>query len=263
MADESAAVVSSDFSKMKVRQAFGHAYPSTQLKVRLKYVHCFQVPDLKKELKMRGLTSGNKTELLEDFNEQSSRLIARHRIMYWRIQLHHKKKCEDASEPESKSLAPPPPKKLILNRNNSCNSETAKPVAVSKEEEPKQKSKNDVAHPEGLEMTKRLELRAKKFGVSAVSTDIKKAVRAERFGLSDNSANSITSDKTAPSVDILQKRAARFGGSVSTVMSSLENKEKLEKRKARFGTVSVTNGTSVSAADKAKERLERFKQPVK
>nr|CAH7767601.1 unnamed protein product [Callosobruchus chinensis] len=255
---------------------------------------------------MRGLsTSGNKTELLErlqravkstdsagtesvddleedllndddddhiDTNESVLESVLEDTIT------SQKRKCEDASEPESKSLAPPPPKKLILNRNNSCNSETAKPVAVSKEEEPKQKSKNDVAHPEGIRDDKsgktviklsqltakeRLELRAKKFGVSAVSTDIKKAVRAERFGLSDNSANSITSDKTAPSVDILQKRAARFGGSVSTVMSSLENKEKLEKRKARFGTVSVTNGTSVSAADKAKERLERFKQPVK
>ncbi|VEN34330.1 unnamed protein product [Callosobruchus maculatus] len=282
MADESVTVLSSDFSKMKV-------------------------PDLKKELKMRGLsTSGNKTELIERLqgavkstdsggnesvddleedllnDDDDDHIDANESVLESVLDdaiTSQKRKAEDTSKPESKSLAPPPPKKVILNRNNSCSSETAKPIAASKESEPIKESKNgDAKNAEGTKEDKsgktviklsqltakeRLELRAKKFGVSAVTTDIKKAVRAERFGLSDNSANSITSDKTAPSVDILQKRAARFGGSVSSVMSSLENQEKLEKRKARFGTVSISNGTTVSAADKAKERLERFKQPVK
>nr|CAI5818556.1 unnamed protein product [Callosobruchus analis] len=280
MADDSVTLDSSDFSKMKV-------------------------PDLKKELKIRGLsTSGNKTELIErlqravkstdsggtesvddleedllndddddhiDTNESVLESVLEDSITT------QKRKCEDAPKLESKSLAPPPPKKVILIRNNSCSSEAAKPVSVSKEEAKQENKNGDVKHPDEkhdksgktviklsqLTAKERLELRAKKFGASAITTDIKKAVRAERFGLSDNSANSITSDRTAPSVDILQKRAARFGGSVSSVMSSLENQEKLEKRKARFGTVSVTNGTTVSAADKAKERLERFKQPVK
>lgn len=49
---------------------------------------------------------------------------------------------------------------------------------------------------------------------------------------------------------------------MSTIMSSLENKEKLEKRKARFGIVTNTNG-AVSDSEKAKRRLERFKQPIK
>lgn len=65
------------------------------------------------------------------------------------------------------------------------------------------------------------------------------------------------------SVDVLKQRAERFGGSVSTVMSSLENQEKLEKRKARFGAVSSTNGATISDSEKAKQqRLERFKQPA-
>lgn len=63
-------------------------------------------------------------------------------------------------------------------------------------------------------------------------------------------------------MDVLKQRAERFGGSVSTIMSGLENKEKLEKRKARFGIVTNTNG-SLSDSEKAKRRLERFKQPIK
>ncbi|CAH1971634.1 unnamed protein product [Acanthoscelides obtectus] len=190
-----------------------------------------------------------------------------------------KRKLEEVKmKPESKSDAPPPPKKVILNRNNSCSLETTKPVAVNKVPEQKVESKNGGTKPEDsnddksaktviklsqLTAKERLEMRTKKFGVLAVTPDIKKAVRAERFGLSDNSASSITTGNTAPSVDVLQKRAARFGVSVSSALSSLENQDKLEKRKARFGTASVTNGTTtVTASDKAKERIERFKQPV-
>lgn len=63
-------------------------------------------------------------------------------------------------------------------------------------------------------------------------------------------------------MNVLKQRAERFGGSVSSVMSNVENQEKLEKRKARFGTTTSTNGTTISENDKAQQRLERFKQPV-
>lgn len=49
---------------------------------------------------------------------------------------------------------------------------------------------------------------------------------------------------------------------MSTIMSGLENKEKMEKRKARFGIATNTNGT-LTDSEKAKRRLERFKQPIK
>lgn len=61
-------------------------------------------------------------------------------------------------------------------------------------------------------------------------------------------------------MNVLQKRAERFGTKVSPLLSTLEYQERLEKRKERFG---VTNGTNVSQSEKAKQRLERFKQPVK
>lgn len=120
-----------------------------------------------------------------------------------------------------------------------------------------------------LSMKERLELRAKKFG-APLSGDAMKIARAERFGVTSTTTNTINSksnalDASVPvsaSVDTLKKRAERFGGSVSKVMSSMENKEKLVKRQERFG--STLNQTEKNALEeKAKSRLERFKTAVK
>lgn len=127
-----------------------------------------------------------------------------------------------------------------------------------------------------LTMKERLELRAKKFG-AAPSLDALKQARAERFGLASNVniSTSQTAAETAPkptnptdsaNVDILKKRAERFGGSVSNAMVTIENKEKLLKRQQRFEVTSTTNTTipatvslSSDYAEKAKLRAERFK----
>lgn len=61
-------------------------------------------------------------------------------------------------------------------------------------------------------------------------------------------------------MDVLQKRAERFGTKVSPLLSKLDYQQRLEKRKERFGE---ENGTNGSQSEKAKQRLERFKQPVK
>lgn len=122
-----------------------------------------------------------------------------------------------------------------------------------------------------MSMKERLELRAKKFGASA-SSDALKQARAERFGVSATTSTSATDNnsKAAPSVsvDILKKRAERFGGSVSKVMSNIENKEKMLKRQERFGSgpeavKKVDEKTATDFAEKAKLRLERFKTAVK
>lgn len=132
-----------------------------------------------------------------------------------------------------------------------------------------------------LTMKERLELRAKKFGASP-STDALKLARAERFGLTTNTATATqtnqnvnatnsspaptTVNNAPPSVDVLKKRAERFGGSVSNLMVKIENKEKLLKRQERFGATAPATATSTSSpkdisdyAEKAKLRLERFK----
>lgn len=143
-------------------------------------------------------------------------------------------------------------------------------------------SDNNVVKLSELTMKERLELRAKKFG-AAPTGDAAKLARAERFGITStattaaaakDSKGPLTITKTAPDVDLLKKRAERFGGSVSNTMVSIEQKEKLLKRQERFGgasntvtgTVKTTTTTApISSqaasdyAEKAKLRLERFK----
>lgn len=156
-----------------------------------------------------------------------------------------------------------------------------------------------------LSLEKRLEMRAKKFG-APLGSEVKKQVRAERFGIakteaaaaepkaasnggtpaaSNTSASTIISNTPAANVDLLKKRAERFGVSVSKVMSTIEQKERLQKRQQRFGaaaTVSTAAATTepdavvpvtaaatattdsdaaskIDYAEKARLRLERFK----
>lgn len=142
-----------------------------------------------------------------------------------------------------------------------------------------------------LSMKERLELRAKKFG-APVSSDVAKLARAERFGLPETKASApaagggssggaaVSTAKTAADVELLKKRAERFGGSVSNTMVKIEMNEKLLKRQERFGagaaaaaggagattTVSgkvetkpISTQAASDYAEKAKLRLERFK----
>lgn len=132
-----------------------------------------------------------------------------------------------------------------------------------------------------LTAKERLELRAKKFG-APIAAESLKAARSERFGLTPvttsatvaktetntNSSNKNGSSSVVSNVDVLKKRAERFGGSVSKVMNKIENLEKLQKRSERFGK-SDENKAAVSSvatsdqmAEKARQRLERFKTTV-
>lgn len=138
-----------------------------------------------------------------------------------------------------------------------------------------------------LTMKERLELRAKKFGATPTG-DVAKLARAERFGTVTATAStaiaaatatatidSSTVQKAAPNVDLLKKRAERFGGSVSNTMVKIEEKQKLLKRQERFGNASTAISGTVKTttapisteaandyAEKAKQRLERFKTAV-
>lgn len=163
-----------------------------------------------------------------------------------------------------------------------------------------------------LTALERLELRSKKFGAAAaslpVNTELKKQARAERFGIKTtetattepatatvspaakpaaNNRKIDISTLEAVSVEVLKKRAERFGA-VSSKLASVEAAERLAKRQDRFGITAPTtvaaapaastpatttttdsaapNGSSTTAkdyAERAKLRLERFKTEVK
>lgn len=110
-----------------------------------------------------------------------------------------------------------------------------------------------------LSMQERLELRAKKFGIDA-------AAAATAATTKDASAISqapvVSSEKQ---VEILKKRAERFGCVTSTNLVKLDTEEKLLKRKQRFGgEIKAPSGETATEAnsdewsEKARKRLERF-----
>ncbi|XP_042589333.1 SAP domain-containing ribonucleoprotein isoform X3 [Cyprinus carpio] len=101
----------------------------------------------------------------------------------------------------------------------------------------------------------RLQKRAERFNLPP-DADSKKAARAARFGLEVPES---VSSKAKPNVEVLKKRAERFGMNVSSVSKKIEDDEKLKKRKERFGI--VTSAASAGASDaeaKKRKRAERF-----
>lgn len=149
-------------------------------------------------------------------------------------------------------------------------SETTDSSAVNSETEKTDEVDKKLVKLSVLSAKERLEMRAKKFGAPIANESLKLA-RAERFEtnntVSSNNSTSIKNNNDVASVDILKKRAERFGGSVSKVMNKIENLEKLQKRQERFGKGAAPNKISVApsdeSAEKARQRLERFKTVVK
>ncbi|XP_053695448.1 uncharacterized protein LOC128742973 isoform X2 [Sabethes cyaneus] len=128
----------------------------------------------------------------------------------------------------------------------------------------------------------RLEMRAKKFGPQAVTTDVssnsKLQARAARFGIGGTSSTASTSNgsnSNLVSLDALKKRAERFGANVSDKLTKLEQEEKLQKRQERFGqaaetkltatgkvAITASSSTSTDYSERARLRLQRFKNTV-
>lgn len=254
-----------------------------------------KVPDLKRELKLRGLsTSGNKNDLIErlrnalksiDVSAESVDDLDDDLLNDDDLDQDHldtsesvlndldnldapetnrasKRKISktDMSDLDSKSS-----KRIVLNRSASVLSNSEKtngsePLPDVNTEKVQFSTKPDdetkVVKLSELSAKERLEMRAKKFG-TPVSEDAKKVARAERFS---GTVSAAIAPVLEPNMDALKKRAERFGGSVSKALSSVEQQERLKKRKERFGIVTTTNGTSQNG--KAQQRLERFKTPV-
>ncbi|KAM3617261.1 uncharacterized protein V6R79_004041 [Siganus canaliculatus] len=111
-----------------------------------------------------------------------------------------------------------------------------------------------------LSATERLQKRAERFNLPATA-ESKKAERAARFGLpaeaSSPSPGAVANSKTAVNVDLLKKRAERFGMNVSSASLKMEADEKMQKRKERFGALTNAGAAGDVEAKKLK-RAERF-----
>lgn len=188
------------------------------------------------------LTDEEKTTELEDDQEKT---------LLKSSTMETKHDPEDANE----VIEPIATKKVVLKRKILTTSDSVGDTTSKENTHPEKSIKNDIDDVEVQRKTKtpvlwtnlseeeRKSLRSKKFGVSAEPT-----VEPEK--------STPPIEQSAKQMELLKKRAERFGCITSSKIAMLEEKEKLEKRKERFGgsTASITD-----YAEKAQQRLERFK----
>ncbi|XP_033162277.1 uncharacterized protein LOC117142425 [Drosophila mauritiana] len=205
---------------------------------------------------------------------------------------------------EKTSTAPEaasPTKKIVLKRNNSQQStgtvastgttpskENEAPAAAASDstgETPTKKHKPIVVGPktEGekpsgdkklnqLTAQERLELRAKKFGITPPAVAKTANAVAVAVAINKSSSASITANKGNKETEeqqkeALKKRAERFGFVGPDKTPTSKSDDRLQKRKERFGAGAVsaaaTTPTTTESKDawseKARARLERFK----
>ncbi|KAK7791241.1 hypothetical protein R5R35_000973 [Gryllus longicercus] len=256
-----------------------------------------KVAELKKELKARGLsTTGNKNDLMERLHlsmqgegalmmeselgtADSEEILDEDEVLAGEEVLdddigdisgktddiipnlgdpEEKVKEEEENDEKSHQL----PKKIVLNRNIivSGKENQKEPEESNKQEN----SEKKIIKISALTAKERLEMRAQKFGVP-LSVDAKKEARAARFGITAPTTTSTTTTSpvtSTPNLDLLKQRAERFGSSVSSALSKVEQAEKLKKRQERFGLVEAAppaKKSNLSLDEKKRLRAERFK----
>lgn len=227
-----------------------------------------KVADLKNELKAKGLpVTGNKQELVERLQQAESAslldddLDQDEQISDEAAEEELKKQTTDGASPTKKL-------KTSDDKENKI-ADTVSPAKITvdaTDTEEKEDSKNGMSQEEAI--LKRKE----RFG-GFQSDEAKKTARAQRFGgiVSDTeSGKKSTKIGEAPPVDIdiLKKRAERFGATVSPHVKEAEVSEAIKKRQERFGVVPKnenapavkTNvGTnSVILNEQMQKRKERF-----
>ncbi|XP_017002634.2 SAP domain-containing ribonucleoprotein [Drosophila takahashii] len=298
-----------------------------------------KVADLKRELKLRGLTvNGNKTELQDrlatallegDISLEDSAIadaIDDDDVSLTDEDEHKLLGDENDDELLKSPVSTPttvaipellaeaaagavpagPAKKIVLKRNNSQQStgtaastgttpskENEAPTTTAgeaTEETPTKKHKPIVVGPktEGekasgdkkltqLTAQERLELRAKKFGITPVASPaVSTAASTVAAAINKSSSASITANKGNKETEeqqkeALKRRAERFGCVVPEKATKAGGDDRLQKRKERFGAeaaaAAATEATSTGAtteskdkwSEKARARLERFK----
>lgn len=223
-----------------------------------------KIADLKKELKAKGLpTSGNKQELVErlqaavgtdllddDLDQEEEEQLSDEAIKKAEAELQAQ---GDTSFSEADDKTPGRTAAATEDKENSASKVkiTSPVVAVDQAEE-------------------KIKARAERFG-GFQSDEAKKVARAARFGGATNGSSTTTavSAPAAADVEMLKKRAERFGAAVSPLIQKAELSEAIKRRQERFGVVSkdepkakkvILNAgvNSVILDEKMKARKERF-----
>jgi SAP domain-containing ribonucleoprotein len=207
----------------------------------------------------------------DELEEEKSLLDSTHDLL--------KSPSESVKSTSPESNPAPPPKKVSLKRNISISvpvveSKPAGDSEATSEGEPDKK----VVKISTISELDRLEMRAKKFsgGVAAVASSVssedvkdKLSARAARFGVTAPDTKPAAGVTSSVSLDVLKKRAERFGSVLVPELKKSEFQEKLQKRQERFGITEKAAITAPKAsvastnpeyAEKALKRLERFKQ---
>lgn len=109
-----------------------------------------------------------------------------------------------------------------------------------------------------------LRKRAERFGLSTADETAKLAARAARFGLAEpnvaaaatavtsttkKTATPVAAGANAELVELMRKRAERFGGSVSKVMLEIESEDKRRQRLERFNADKAAAAAAVEKVD--------------
>ncbi|XP_055769987.1 SAP domain-containing ribonucleoprotein-like isoform X3 [Salvelinus fontinalis] len=186
-----------------------------------------KLAELKQECAVRGLAvKGNKGDLIG------------------RLQAYLEEHEDEVNEEEVLGELEDNPKEEEI-------SETPAEVAVEEAAVPEKDAEKQVVKITAPSVAdERLQKRAERFNLPATA-DSKKEARAARFGLpalspASKPGASVANSKLTVSVEVLKKRAERFGMNVSSVAKTVEVDEKLKKRKERFG---ILTAAAVVGAD--------------
>lgn len=241
-------------------------------------IQTFKIPELKRELKLRGLAvSGKKEELVERLQLAVMNVGSGYEDDDLLAQANALLEDDSMSSTEKKMLnRGQPMKKVAIKRDSTFNvvSEQSTDIGsieiqnkaatkgIAKITSPDQvkaaapngrttvghlpqetiaQSDSNKAEPliKTLSDAEKAKSRAERFGVAApTDLDEKKAARAARFGIS-NASNKI-GESPGVDLDTLKRRAERFGQSNSTTMQKLELQEKIKERESRFGKVDTS-----------------------
>jgi len=195
-----------------------------------------KIADLKKELKSKGLpVSGNKQELVERLQSAVDTALL--------------DENDDDLDQEDEAMTEEAIKEAeaALQSQDTSFSEPEKEKNNSKSEN-KENSLTETASPEKATITspkvsaeEKIKARAERFG-GFQSDEAKKTARAERFSGMLPTKNGTAGKKIgeAPPADLelLKKRAERFGTAVSPLVKQAEVSEAIKRRQERFGIVS-------------------------